>query len=156
MENVHIRPLIDTDFDGCMDLYRYLHAEDDPPPPPETLHAVWNALISDPQTICLGAFTGERMVAVCNAQVVRNLTRAARPYAVVENVVTHPDFRRRGIGRDLLMELISRCDQFDCYKIMLMSASRRTEAHAFYRSIGFDDSAKRAFVLSRRDLLRAQ
>lgn len=150
MGNYHIRALVDSDFDGCMDLYRYLHAEDDTLPPLKTLRSTWNRMIDNSQVLYPGAFVDKRLVAVCNAQIVLNLTRGARPYAIIENVITHPDFRRRGIGRALLTELIRKCDRFDCYKIMLMSDSRRTEAHAFYRSIGFDESAKKAFVLSRR------
>ena len=151
MENYHIRPLIDSDLDECMDLYRYLHTEDDPLPPLKTLRSLWNSMIGDSRMLYLGAFADKRLIAVCNAQIVLNLTRGARPYAVIENVITHPDFRRRGIGRALLTEMIRKCDQFNCHKIMLMSDSRRTEAHALYRSIGFDATAKKAFVLSRRD-----
>ena len=151
MERCTVRPLTENDFDACMQLYRYLHTRDDPSPPSGTLNDLWRQLIGDPLTIYLGAFIDNRMVAVCNAQIVLNLTRGARPFAVVENVVTHPDYRRRGIGSALFTELIRRCDVHHCYKIMLLSGSSRTEAHAFYRAIGFDQSAKEAFVLSRRN-----
>ena len=35
----------------------------------------------------------------------------------------------------------------NCYKAILQSGIKRTEAHAFYESIGFDGSSKKAFEM---------
>jgi hypothetical protein len=56
MGNYHIRALVDSDFDGCMDLYRYLHAEDDTLPPLKTLRSTWNRMIDNSQVLYPGAF----------------------------------------------------------------------------------------------------
>jgi xanthine dehydrogenase large subunit len=45
---------------------------------------------------------------------------------------------------------LERCWAEGCYKVMLMSAAQRPEAHRFYTSLGFDATAKQAFVISRR------
>jgi GNAT superfamily N-acetyltransferase len=63
--------------------------------------------------------------------------------------VTDAQFRRRGIGSALMRTLVERCWEHDCYKVMLMSAAARDEAHRFYTSIGFDGSSKQAFVMKR-------
>ena len=147
--SIQIRQLVHDDCDGCRALYRFLHSDDDPQPAREVFTAVWNELVENPRMIYLGAFSGDLMVAVCNAAVVPNLTRGVRPFAVIENVITHPDYRRRGIGSVLLSDLIRLCNEHNCYKVMLMSDNRRTEAHAFYRSVGFDQTTKRAFVMYR-------
>lgn len=147
--SIQIRPLVPDDFDACSALYRYLHTDVDSQPTREMLLAVWNELIEDPRMIYLGAFAGDRLVAVCNAAVVLNLTRGARPFAVVENVITHPDYRSRGIGSALFSEVVKSCTRHNCYKVMLMSDNRRTEAHAFYRSVGFEQNIKQAFVMYR-------
>ena len=79
-----------------------------------------------------------------------NLTRGARPYAVIENVVTDAAYRRRGIGAAVLRTLMDRCWSRCCYKVMLMSGMRRLEIHGFYESLGFDKNSKQAFVITAR------
>ena len=81
------------------------------------------------------------------AAIIPNLTRGARPYAVIENVVTHPDYRRRGVASAILQDLLSRCWGAGCYKVMLMSAAERGAAHEFYERNGFDKHAKQAFII---------
>ena len=77
---------------------------------------------------------------------VPNLTRGARPYALIENVVTDAAFRRCGIATFLMQELLARCWARGCYKAMLLSGSSRDEAHGLYLAVGFDASAKLGFV----------
>ena len=72
------------------------------------------------------------------------------PYAVIENVVTDAQYRRRGIGASVMRALLDRCWARRCYKVMLMSAVTRAEMHAFYEAIGFDKTAKQAFVITAR------
>jgi GNAT superfamily N-acetyltransferase len=102
--------------------------------------------LRDPTHIYLGAFVGDFLISVCNAAVIPNLTRGARPYAVVENVVTHTAYRRRGIGTIIMRELLARCWSRRCYKVMLLSGVARGDAHDFYVAVGFDKTAKQAFV----------
>lgn len=104
-------------------------------------------LFLDDSHIYMGGFLGETLISVCNAVVVQNLTRGARPYAVIENVVTHADQRRTGAGTKVMQRLIDACIARDCYEIMLMPSMDRANVHAFYESLGFDKQSKQAFVL---------
>lgn len=143
-----IRRLETADLRALLDLYRQLHPTDEPLPH-EIAEVTWAHILSDASHIYLGAFVHEWLAAACNAVVVPNLTRGGRPYAVIENVVTDARFRRRGIGSELMRALVQCCWERDCYKVMLMSAAGRDEAHRFYTSIGFDGSSKQAFVMKR-------
>jgi ribosomal protein S18 acetylase RimI-like enzyme len=144
-----IRELEPGDLDALLEAYGHLHPEDDPLPPRDELELLWERICADPALIYIGAFDGPTLVATCTAAIVPNLTRGARPYAVVENVVTHPAFQRRGLGSAVLQELLSRCWAAGCYKVMLLSASQRGAAHEFYERNGFDKHAKQGFVIRR-------
>jgi GNAT superfamily N-acetyltransferase len=142
--NLATRDLGHDDLDALLALYRHLHSDDEPVP--NSVGSVWAEIVRDPSQIYLGAFVGDRLVSACNAAVIPNLTRGARPYAIVENVVTHADYRRRGIGAALMRELLGRCWARGCYKVMLMSGASRQNIHEFYVSLGFDKTAKQAFI----------
>ncbi len=147
---VAVRDLGLTDLESLLSLYRHLHPHDDPLPERARVEEIWSAIVRDPSHLYLGAFVDESLVSACNAVVVPNLTRGARPYAVIENVVTDPNFRRRGIGSRVLRALLERCWERRCYKVMLMSGVGRAEVHAFYESLGFERNAKQAFVIVAR------
>jgi N-acetylglutamate synthase-like GNAT family acetyltransferase len=74
-------------------------------------------------------------------QIVPNLTHNARPWGIIENVVVDGQYRRQGIGSQLIKTAIKSCRDCGCYKVQLLSHKKRREAHLFYRSEGFDDSA---------------
>jgi GNAT superfamily N-acetyltransferase len=149
-DEVVIRALGREDLASLLSLYGHLHADDDALPPAERVAEIWDAIMSDPAHVYLGAFAGGELVSACNAAVIPNLTRGARPYAVIENVVTHADHRRRGIGARVMRALLDRCWERRCYKVMLMSGMRRAEIHAFYAALGFDKHGKQAFVITAR------
>jgi GNAT superfamily N-acetyltransferase len=147
-EAVAIRALGAVDLEPLLSLYEHLHAQDDPAP--RDAAAIWERILLDPAHIYVGAFIDERLVAAGNASVIPNLTRGGRPYAVIENVVTHATYRRRGHASRVMRELISRCWQQRCYKIMLLSSQARADGHRLYEALGFDRVSKQAFVLSAR------
>jgi len=141
-----IRDLARDDLDALLGAYELLHAADDPPPPRPELEALWAKICADPALLYLGAFDDERLVATCTAVIVPNLTRGARPYAVIENVVTDTSLRRQGHGSAVIQAMLDRCWDAGCYKVMLLSAAERGSAHEFYERNGFDKHAKQGFI----------
>ena len=90
----------------------------------------------------------ERAVASCALVVVPNLTRAGTPYALIENVVTHAQFRKRGYGRAVLEAAIAAAWDAGCYKVMLLAGSKSPEILDFYSAAGFEQS-KTGFQIRR-------
>ncbi len=82
------------------------------------------------------------VVGTLDLLIVPNLTHRGAPWAVVENVVVDESSRRFGVGGALIDEAVKRCTDAGCYKIQLLSNKRRTEAHEFYRSVGFEAVAE--------------
>jgi len=62
-----------------------------------------------------------------------------RPFMLIENVVTHPDYRGKGVGRKMF-EYIEKWGraQHVSYAI-LCSGLNRQGAHKFYPAIGYDE-----------------
>jgi GNAT superfamily N-acetyltransferase len=149
-DELRVRELEAEDLDALLALYAHLHEGDDPLPERVEVERVWYAIEADPAQIYMGGFVGGQLVAACNAAVIANLTRGARPYAVIENVVTDAAHRRQGIGARVMQALLACCWERGCYKVMLMSATTRGPAHGFYEALGFSKTAKQAFVISMR------
>ncbi len=144
---MRVRQLRREDLNVLLELYDHLTRDRVPPPSRTHLEAVWDELCTDPRYLYFGAEIDGRIVASCTVTIIPNLTRSAKPYGVIENVVTHSDFRRRGCGAAVMNEAIDRCWAADCYKVMLLSGAGREEAHAFYENLGFDKNAKQGFVI---------
>jgi GNAT superfamily N-acetyltransferase len=77
------------------------------------------------------------------------LTRGGRPFAFVENVITHPEHRRRGLAFALLREAIDTAWRAGCYKVVLQSNRKRAEAHGLYERLGFAKDGKYAYEIRR-------
>ena len=78
-------------------LYRHLHPEgwlEDGP----RAAAVWEAISATPWYRIVVAEEGGELVSSCTLLLVPNLTHGGRPYGLIENVVTRPDCRNRGLA----------------------------------------------------------
>lgn len=66
-----------------------------------------------------------------------NLGHGGTPLAIVESVMVDSATRGSGIGRQLMADARQRAAAAGCYKLMLSSNDKRTDAHAFYDGLGF-------------------
>lgn len=135
-----------ADLSGILALYVQLNP-DDAPTDPAISAAIWAEICRDDHFLYLVAKVEAVIVGTCNVSLIPNLTRAGRPFALIENVIVHADFRRRNIGRLLMEAAIAEARAKNCYKILLLSSRKRTEAHRFYESLGFDGDSKKGFEI---------
>jgi GNAT superfamily N-acetyltransferase len=132
-----------SDLQTILSLYEYLHAADLPIEADIAKRNIEHIVGSPGLEIIIAEYEGAA-AATCYLNVIRNLTRGGKSYGVVENVVTHPDYRRRGFGRELLEYALNRAWRAECYKVMIMTGNAANIP--FFQSVGFDASAKHAFV----------
>jgi GNAT superfamily N-acetyltransferase len=67
-----------------------------------------------------------------------NLAHLGSPSGIVEDVVVDPACQGQGIGKAMMQYAERACKEAGCYKMMLSSNLKRTEAHAFYDALGFE------------------
>ncbi|MFA5317596.1 MAG: GNAT family N-acetyltransferase [Dehalococcoidales bacterium] len=144
---MEIREIKEAELGDLLNLYSYLHASDDPLPEKAIVDTVWQEIRANPDIKYFGLYDGGRLVSSCNITITPNLTRGLRPYGVIENVVTHADFRRKGYGQAVLRYALEYARSRNCYKVMLMSGRKDEGVYRFYESAGFDRHAKQAFLV---------
>lgn len=93
----------------------------------------------DGSAVLLGEKNGKALT-TCTLIIVPNISRGGRPYAIIENVVTHPDHRGKGLGKVILDAACERAWNSDCYKVMLSTGSTRPSTLSFYESADFEQS----------------
>ena len=109
----------------------------DPEMTTEEADTAFATMLAQPGLTVFLATEGGEAVATATLQIVPNLTRAARPYALIENVVTLETRRGRGYGRAVVRHAVEVAFAANCYKVMLLTGRQRPEVHAFYESCGF-------------------
>ncbi|MBQ3855226.1 MAG: GNAT family N-acetyltransferase, partial [Ruminococcus sp.] len=83
-----IRESSSGDLRQLLELYTHLH-EKEVPPDSEHLRETWASICADPNYHIVVWEEQGRIVSACLCLIVPNLTRGVRPFALVENVVTH-------------------------------------------------------------------
>ncbi len=87
------------------------------------------------------------LVSTCMLGVVPCLAHGARPFGVMEHVVTLASHRRRGFSRAVIEATLDMAWAADCYKVLLLSGASLHAAHALYEAIGFEGDVERGFVV---------
>ncbi len=141
-----IRTVRRDDLTALLELYVHLNPDNADVPEDALLLPAWERILSDPNVYCFVAETNGLLTGSCLLAVVPNLTRGARSFGVVENVVTHSEYRRQGIGRRLMRRALQTAWDAGCYKVMLLSGAWREDAHRFYEELGFTRDGKVGFV----------
>jgi len=103
-------------------------------------------LIADPDYHLLVGEIDDKIVSSVTLIVIRNLTHNLRPYALIENVVTHGDYRNKGYASALIGHACKIAEDSGCYKIMLMTGSKQESTLRFYEKCGFNRNDKTGFI----------
>ncbi len=140
-----IRDAQQEDLAQLLELYAQLHGNA-MPLFDDALERVWSGILGDANHHILVGVVEERLVSSCVLAIIPNLTRNQRPYALVENVITHESHRNRGYATQLLHFAKELAARRGCYKIMLMTGSKQEATLRFYENAGYNRTDKTAFI----------
>ena len=141
-----VREIKENELSELLELYTHLH-ESGVPENSEHLQKTWESIISDKNHHIIVCEVGGRLVSSCVCVIIPNLTRNIRPYAFIENVVTHTDYRGKGYATACLNYAKDLAVKADCYKMMLLTGSKSDSTLKFYEKAGYNCADKTAFVM---------
>ena len=140
MSSVVVRKATVDDAAVLIELSRQLGSHGPPQNLPDAETAIRGSAEQPWLHLLVADIDGE-VVGMVTLVIVPGMAHAARPWAQIENMVTHEGHRRKGIGE----ALVRRCEEIsreaDVYKLQLMSSRPRKGAHAFYEKMGFDPNS---------------
>ena len=140
-----IREIHENELKGLLELYLHLH-ESTVPEMTEQLNRTWSTIVQDRNHHIVIKVVDNKIVSSCVCVIIPNLTRNVRPYAIIENVVTHKDYRGKGYASECLAYAKGIAKKGNCYKMMLLTGSKKESTMEFYKSAGYNCSDKTAFV----------
>ena len=140
-----VREAKPSELNEILQLYLHLH-ESSVPEMTEHLQNTWNTIVEDKNHHLIVKVVGEKIVSSCVCVIIPNLTRNARPYAFIENVVTHADHRGKGYATECLNFAHEIALRANCYKMMLLTGSKKESTHRFYGNAGYNSADKTAFI----------
>lgn len=140
-----VREIRASELNELLELYLNLH-EKSMPETTEHLKNTWNAIINDTNHHIIVKEVDGKIVSSCVCVIIPNLTRNIRPYAFIENVVTHSDYRKHGYATECLQYAKSIAKSENCYKMMLLTGSKKESTLKFYEDAGYNSSDKTAFI----------
>lgn len=130
-----------------LNLYKHFNNGDPELEDNNELHKPWDDIYNDSSLYYIVAEKEGLLVSTCNISIIKNLTRDARPYGLIENVLTHSNYRNRGLGKKVLNKAIDIAKANNCYKVMLLTGSKKEETLNFYKSAGFRQDIKTGFII---------
>lgn len=136
---VTIREATAVDLPRLIELMAQLRPDDPNAEEPAQLpryEAVFSRMIGQAQRILVAESDG-RLAGALVVAIVENISHKGAPYAIIENVVVDESARGQRIGEALIGEAVEAARQAGCYKVTLTSNKRRTDAHRFYKRLGF-------------------
>lgn len=139
------RPLTIADYADARQLYAALSTGDSLINFEDGLGA-FAQILSHPGTTLMGAEQAEQIVSMATLHLLPNMTYQARPFGIIENVVTLPDARGQGFARAVMAALAKTAQNADAYKIMLLTG-RANDAKGFYERLGYNADEKYGMIL---------
>ncbi|MBO5162957.1 MAG: GNAT family N-acetyltransferase [Ruminococcus sp.] len=140
-----VREVRENELNELLQLYLYLH-EKSLPNMTEHLRNTWNVIIQDENHHIIVNEIDGKIVSSCVCVIIPNLTRNVRPYAFIENVVTHERYRGKGYATACLNYAKAIAEKENCYKMMLLTGSKDEATLGFYRNAGYNSTDKTAFI----------
>lgn len=134
------------ELSDLLTLYKQLHPDDPDVFKNKALKDTWDLIYNNPNIIYIVVEAEGKIVSSCNITIIQNLTRNLRPYGLIENVISDENYRKRGYATKALNMAVKIAKDNNCYKVMLLTSSKKAETLKFYEQAGFTKGLKTGLV----------
>lgn len=145
IDELMIREVKQNDLSGLLSLYTQLH-NNPLPAMCQELSDTWDTILSDRNHYIIVGLVNNVIICSCVIVIIPNLTNNQRPYALIENVITDENYRNKGYSSALLDYAKQIAAKQNCYKIMLMTSSKKESTLNFYKKAGYNCVDKTGFI----------
>ncbi|MCP4370346.1 MAG: GNAT family N-acetyltransferase [Deltaproteobacteria bacterium] len=129
-----ISRLTEHDLPSLADLFRQFWGENSSL---EKMQTTFARLATNSAYILLTAKQDELLVGFAMGIICEELYGDCKPFMVIEDLIVDKKQRRNGAGSALMQELEKCAMAHDCCQILFVTEEDRSEAHRFYRSLGY-------------------
>lgn len=140
-----VREVKESDLNGLFHLYEQLHNSEVVINSDE-LSKLWNQILQDNNHHIIVVEEDGKIVSSCVCVIIPNLTHNQQPYAFIENVITDEAYRKKGLATICLNYAKDIAIAEKCYKLMLLTGSKKDATLQFYRNAGYNSEDKTAFI----------
>ena len=140
-----VREIEFSELSQILSIYTHLH-DNKMPTIDDEIETLWRQIMDDPNHHIIVGIENNMIISSCVLMIIPNLTQNQRPYALVENVITHPECRNKGYATQILDYAKKLAVDKGCYKIMLMTGSKEDTILNFYERAGYNRNDKTAFI----------
>ncbi len=109
-------------------------------PLPQSYYAAFEAIDRDPNHELIVVTVDDQVCGVMQLSFLPYLTYGGGWRAQIEGVRVAPEFRSKGLGRELFLWGINRAREHGCHLVQLTTDKSRPNALRFYESLGFKAS----------------
>ena len=137
MEKIAIRVATPRDLPEILELYRQLGPQDDQVLNMADAERIFENISKYPDYHLYVARHNGRILGTFVLLIVDKIAHMGARIGIVEDVVVASEWRRKGIGSQMMRFAMQKCREAACYKLILSSNRIRADAHRFYEKLGF-------------------
>ncbi|MFE5830416.1 GNAT family N-acetyltransferase [Streptomyces sp. NPDC056508] len=142
MSDLEIRPTTAEDLPAVVTMLAddSLGAQRESPDDLAPYLAAFERLANDPNQHLVVAVREGKVVGTLQLTIIPGLSRRGTVRSIIEAVRIHADERGSGLGTQLIEWAVEESGRQGCSLVQLTSDATRTDAHRFYKRLGFEDS----------------
>lgn len=104
----------------------------------ESANSIFRKILQYPDYHIFVVIFNTKIIGTFALLIMPNLAHFGMSSAIIEDVAVEESFQNKGIGKKMMEFAMEIAREKGCYKMVLSSNQKRTDAHRFYENLGFE------------------